>query len=159
MLTLKLIWDSGPYFDWLVIRQECLRHHPPRQHSWWMLTTPEREDALINVRTNQEYQDSLIWEVTAFWFFFKCQFRYVTFIRFWVLSYKIIFSSCAIMVFEKHHVKSVHEGQKFQCPHCEHKSTQKSNLQQHIKSIHEGKKFTCPHCGSTFTQKEHLQTT
>ena len=59
---------------------------------------------------------------------------------------------------EKHHVKSVYEGQKFQCPHCEHKSTQKSNLLQHIKSIHEGQKFPCPQCEYKATRKGHLQT-
>ena len=39
------------------------------------------------------------------------------------------------------HIKSVHEGQKFQCPHCEYKATWKGDLQKHIKSIHLGQKF------------------
>ena len=42
------------------------------------------------------------------------------------------------MGFEKHNVKSVHEGQKFQCPHCEYKATFKWSLQKHIKSVHQG---------------------
>ena len=49
------------------------------------------------------------------------------------------------------------EGQKFQCPHCEYKATQKGNLQNHIKSIHEGQKFQCPHCEYKASQKGHLQ--
>ena len=39
------------------------------------------------------------------------------------------------------HIKSVHEGQKFQCQHCEYKATLKGNLQRHIKSVHKGLKF------------------
>ena len=46
---------------------------------------------------------------------------------------------------------------KFLCPHCEYKVTQKGNLQTHIKSVHEGQKFLCRQCGSKFTQKGHLQ--
>ena len=61
------------------------------------------------------------------------------------------------MGFVKHHVKSVHEGHKFQCPHCEQKSAHKSNLQQHIKSIHEGQNFLCPQCEYKATQKGNLQ--
>ena len=61
------------------------------------------------------------------------------------------------MGFEKHYVKSVHEGQKFQCPHCAHKSTLKSNLLQHIKSIHEGQKFPCSQCEYKSTKKTLLQ--
>ena len=33
-------------------------------------------------------------------------------------------------------MKSVHEGLKFPCPHCEYQATQKGNLQTHIKSSH-----------------------
>ena len=61
------------------------------------------------------------------------------------------------MGFEKNHVKSVHEGQKFQCPHCEHKATQRSHLQTHIKSVHEGQKFQCPHCEHKATEKGNLK--
>ena len=72
-----------------------------------------------------------------------------------VLSNKIIIiSSCVIMGF----LKSVHGGQKIQCPHCEHKATKKGNLQTHIKSVHEGQKFPCPQCEYKATLKGHLQT-
>ena len=42
------------------------------------------------------------------------------------------------------HIKSVHEveGQRFPCPQCEYKATQKGSLQRHIKSIHEGQKVS-----------------
>ena len=53
--------------------------------------------------------------------------------------------------------KSVHEGQKFQCPHCEHKATKRSHLQTHIKSVHEGQKLPCPHCEHKATQKGDLK--
>ena len=56
------------------------------------------------------------------------------------------------------HTKSVHEGQKFQCPQCEYKATFKVSLQTHIKSVHEGQKFPCPQCEYKATQKGHLQT-
>ena len=38
------------------------------------------------------------------------------------------------------HIKSVHEGQTFQCPLCEYKATWKRNLKKHIDSVHEGHK-------------------
>ena len=56
------------------------------------------------------------------------------------------------------HIKSVHEGQKIQCPHCEYKATWKRSLQIHIKSVHEGQKFQCPHCKHKATKKWSLQT-
>ena len=37
------------------------------------------------------------------------------------------------------HIKSVHEGKKFQCPHCKYKASTKSTLQKHMKSVHEEK--------------------
>ena len=59
--------------------------------------------------------------------------------------------------FEKHHVKSVHEGQKFQCPHCEHKATQKGNLQRHIKAVHEGQMSPCPSMNYKAKDKDKTQ--
>ena len=61
------------------------------------------------------------------------------------------------MGFEKHHGKPVHKGQKLQCPHCEHKATQKGHLQTHIKSVHEGQKFQCPQCEYKATRKGDLK--
>ena len=55
------------------------------------------------------------------------------------------------------HIKSVHEGQKIPCPHCEYKATRKGNLQTHIKSVHEGKKFPCPHFEHKATDKANLR--
>merc|ERR1711884_758069 len=55
------------------------------------------------------------------------------------------------------HIKSVHEGQKFQCPQCEYKATRKGHLQTHIKSVHEGQKFHCPQCEYKATRIDSLQ--
>ena len=55
------------------------------------------------------------------------------------------------------HMKSLHEGQKFQCPQCEYKAAYKGYLQTHVKSVHEGRKFQCPHCEHKATRKEHLK--
>ena len=38
-------------------------------------------------------------------------------------------------------IKSVHEGQKFPCPHCEHKATQKEGLLSHITATHKDERF------------------
>ena len=42
------------------------------------------------------------------------------------------------------HQKSVHMGQKFQCPECEYKATQKSNVLTHQKSKHMAKNHGNP---------------
>ena len=45
------------------------------------------------------------------------------------------------------HIKSIHRSEKtFQCAHCTYKATQKGNLKTQIKSIHEGERFSCPVC-------------
>ena len=45
------------------------------------------------------------------------------------------------------HIKSVHEeGQIFPCQHCEYFATRKENLKSHQMSAHEGNTFQCPHC-------------
>ena len=38
------------------------------------------------------------------------------------------------------------EMKRHQCLQCEYKAEQKSGLQTHVKSVHEGQKFTCSHC-------------
>ena len=43
----------------------------------------------------------------------------------------------------KIHVKSVHEGVKYICEHCDYKATTRSNLKIHIKSVHKGDKKSC----------------
>ena len=55
------------------------------------------------------------------------------------------------------HIKSVHESQKFPCPQCEYKATEKGHLQRHIKSVHEGQKFQCSQCEYKATFKGSLQ--
>ena len=54
-------------------------------------------------------------------------------------------------------MKSVHEGHKFPCPHCEYKATKNGNLQTHIKSVHEGQKFPCPQCDYKAAWKSIVQ--
>ena len=55
------------------------------------------------------------------------------------------------------HIQSIHLGEKFPCPQCEYKSTQKSSLRTHIKSIHEGQKIPCTYCEYKGTAKHHLK--
>ena len=35
------------------------------------------------------------------------------------------------------HIKSVHEGVKYDCNQCDYRATQQSHLTQHIHSVHE----------------------
>ena len=51
----------------------------------------------------------------------------------------------------------MHEGQKFNCPQCEHKATRKGDLQRHVKLVHEGQQFPCPQCEYKASQKGNLQ--
>ena len=39
------------------------------------------------------------------------------------------------------HIKSIHVGQKIPCLQCEYRAAQKTSLKSHIKSIHIGQKF------------------
>ena len=54
-------------------------------------------------------------------------------------------------------MESIHEGVKFQCPHCDYKATTKSSCNVHIRAIHEGIKFQCPSCSYKATQKNDLK--
>ena len=44
------------------------------------------------------------------------------------------------------HVKSKHEGIKYQWQQCDYKAIGQANLRQHIKSIPEGIKYECQQC-------------
>ena len=54
------------------------------------------------------------------------------------------------------HIKSTHEGMRFQCPHCVFKSKWKGYLQKHIKFVHEGQAYQCPQCDYIFSDKSNL---
>ena len=41
------------------------------------------------------------------------------------------------------HLRSQHEGIKFNCKQCDYEATQNHNLQKHIQSEHEGIKYIC----------------
>ena len=44
------------------------------------------------------------------------------------------------------HIRSVHEGMKYSCGHCEYQATQKGHLEQHRRSVHEAMKYACGQC-------------
>ncbi|MCH1927844.1 hypothetical protein L6232_23910, partial [Shewanella sp. C31] len=52
-----------------------------------------------------------------------------------------------------------HSAEKpHQCPHCEYKAVQLSNLNKHIMSRHTGEKpYQCPHCEYKSVQNDHLK--
>ena len=54
------------------------------------------------------------------------------------------------------HTKSVHEGVKYQCSKCGHKSTEKRGLKRHIESVHEGISFECNLCTYKASYKASL---
>ena len=54
-------------------------------------------------------------------------------------------------------MKSVHEGDKYNCELCDHKATTtKGSLHIHVKSIHEGLKYNCGRCEHKATQNGDL---
>ena len=55
------------------------------------------------------------------------------------------------------HYRSKHEGVKYSCDQCDYQATQQSNLQTHIQSKHEGIKYPCNQCGYLVTDKGNLQ--
>ena len=56
----------------------------------------------------------------------------------------------------KNHIKSVHEGLKYDCDQCEKQYTEKGNLARHVKSIHNSVKHACDYCQIPFTIKGNL---
>ena len=56
----------------------------------------------------------------------------------------------------KNHIKSVHEGVKYDCDQCEKQYTEKGNLTRHVKSTHNSVKHACDYCQIPFTIKGNL---
>ena len=57
--------------------------------------------------------------------------------------------------------KRIHAKNHFQCPHCLHKCSQKSNLTSHVNAVHNRANlpsFNCDQCPKVCTQKRHLET-
>ena len=69
-------------------------------------------------------------------------------------------AECDYQVTQKGHLvrhqKSVHLGQKFQCPECIYQATRKDSLVTHQQSVHMGKRFQCPECKYQANQKRNL---
>ena len=55
------------------------------------------------------------------------------------------------------HYRSIHEGIKYPCNHCDYQATQQTHLQKHIQSVHEGIRYPCNQCDYQATQQCHLQ--
>ena len=60
---------------------------------------------------------------------------------------------------KKRHYKGVHQKlKKFKCSDCDHRCSQKSNLNQHHKDVHQKlKNFKCPDCDYRCSQKSSLK--
>ena len=60
------------------------------------------------------------------------------------------------------HVKSIHEGVRYNCSKCEYQGTTKPNLYAHIRSKHEKQSYNCKQCDykSNWQNrlKEHIET-
>ena len=54
------------------------------------------------------------------------------------------------------HHKSVHMGQKFQCPQCDQQTARKDSLVIHQKSVYIGQKYQCPECEHQSSHKSNL---
>ena len=57
----------------------------------------------------------------------------------------------------KTHIRSIHEGHKFPCTYCEYRATTNGSLLTHIKSVHKGVKYPCPDCEYMATWTGDLQ--
>jgi len=54
------------------------------------------------------------------------------------------------------HVKSIHDGVKHGCGHCNYKATQKNPLCIHVQSVHNVVKYSCDQCKYKAARKDHL---
>ena len=55
------------------------------------------------------------------------------------------------------HTKRDHEGQVFQCKHCEYSSKARQLLKRHISVVHEGIKYNCDQCAYIVTSSKSLK--
>ena len=55
------------------------------------------------------------------------------------------------------HTKRDHEGQVFQCKHCEYSSKARQLLKRHISVVHEGVKYNCDQCAYIVTSSKSLK--
>ena len=58
--------------------------------------------------------------------------------------------------FLKKHIKSEHEGVKYQCDQCQQEFLSQTNLKQHILSVHEDITYQFNKCIKQYTQKQNL---
>ena len=57
----------------------------------------------------------------------------------------------------KHHVANVHQGLKYDCTNCDYQSGDKSNLRRHIEKSHLGVTYTCAFCKHVCSSKQLLK--
>ena len=57
----------------------------------------------------------------------------------------------------KQHIKNVHQGLKYECSHCDFKSGDKSNLKKHIEKYHLGITYSCSICQKVLNSKDQLK--
>ena len=56
------------------------------------------------------------------------------------------------------HIETVHEGKrKFICKYCGKKFVQREGMSCHIKTIHEGIRYQCDLCEKSFSQLPNLK--
>ena len=58
----------------------------------------------------------------------------------------------------KVHKEAVHEGIRYNCPHCQHPCTTRSNLKRHIETKHDKQRqYSCDNCSYTAQNELHLK--
>ena len=76
-----------------------------------------------------------------------------------LMAHKLKFSECGYQATQKsslHTLKSMHIGQQFQCPECEHQGSYKSDVVRNQEFAHIGHKFQCQECNHQFSYKSDL---